>query len=93
MTHLMRPPARPEIETLPEYRLRHPAGACVKLNQHESPFDLPEELKREVLEALARAPWIRYPPVRPDCLCAPLADWSGGAPDQVILTNGSTRRS
>lgn len=85
----MRPRARPEIEALPEYRLRGPAGVYVKLNQNESPFDLPEELKREVLEALARLPWNRYPPVRAEPLVELLAASSGVAPDQVVLTNGS----
>jgi histidinol-phosphate aminotransferase len=87
--HLTRPRARPEIEALPEYRLRRPPSARVKMNQNESPFDLPEELKREVLEALARVPWNRYPPVRAERLGELLAAGSGVAPDQVVLTNGS----
>lgn len=89
MKHLMRPRARPEVEALPEYRLRRPPNAQVKLNQNESPFDLPEEVKGEVLEALAHVPWNRYPPVRAERLVELLATSSGVAPDQVVLTNGS----
>jgi len=38
-----------------------------KLNQNESPYDLPDSLKREIVERVARAPWPRYPEFVPLC--------------------------
>ncbi len=79
---------RPEILELPEYRLRG-RPAEVKLNQNESPFDLPEEIKQEVVAALVAQPWNRYPPMRAERLRALLGALSGVDEDQVVLTNGS----
>ena len=33
----------------------------VKLNQNESPFDIPFSLKKELAEEAIRLPWNRYP--------------------------------
>jgi histidinol-phosphate aminotransferase len=48
------------VYSLPEYKV--PQEAPVKLNQNESPFDLPEKLKKKVLTALEEVAWNRYPP-------------------------------
>lgn len=80
--------ARPEILALPEYRLRGRRGE-VKLNQNELPYDLPEEVKREVVEALVQRPWNRYPPMRAERLRELLAATSGLGEDQIVLANGS----
>ncbi|MCS7172868.1 MAG: histidinol-phosphate transaminase [Armatimonadetes bacterium] len=80
--------ARPEIQALPEYRLRGQQGE-VKLNQNELPYDLPEEIKREVVEALLERPWNRYPPMRAERLQALLAAMSGLREEQIVLANGS----
>ena len=37
--------------------------APVKLDQNESPFDLPGELKEEALGRLRAIPWNRYPEI------------------------------
>ena len=42
-----------------------------KLNQNESPYDLPDALKREIVERVARAPWPRYPEFVPARLLRP----------------------
>lgn len=39
----------------------HPAK--VKLNQNESPFDVPSELKNEIIEEFLRISWNRYPEI------------------------------
>ena len=60
-----------------------------KLNQNEAPFDLPDELKREVLEQVVRRPWQRYPESVPHELQTALAahyDWSA---DGILVGNGS----
>lgn len=61
----------------------------VKLNQNESPFDVPEELKRELLEAFLAIPFNRYPGEHPYRLRAALAEQSGHPPEGIIIGNGS----
>jgi histidinol-phosphate aminotransferase len=60
-----------------------------KLNQNESPWDAPPELKREVLAAAERAPWQRYPEFAPPELLAELAARYGWVPEGVLIGNGS----
>jgi histidinol-phosphate aminotransferase len=60
-----------------------------KLNQNESPFDFPPELKREVLERVAAQPWQRYPEFAPPELLARLAAHYGWVADGVLVGNGS----
>jgi histidinol-phosphate aminotransferase len=52
--------------------------APIKLDQNESPFDLPEALKEEALRRMARLPWNRYPEIHAEGLrrrLAALLDW------------------
>ncbi len=63
--------------------------AAVKLNQNENPWDLPEDLKRRVLEQALRRPWSRYPDFDPAELRARLAEFAGWRPDGVLAGNGS----
>lgn len=84
----MRARPRPGVEALRAYRLSA-VEAPVKLNQNECPYDLPAELKEEVLAALRAAPWNRYPPMRADRCREALARSCGVTPDRVLLTNGS----
>jgi histidinol-phosphate aminotransferase len=60
-----------------------------KLNQNESPFDFPAELKGEVLDQVAGQPWQRYPEFVPSDLQAALAAYYGWVPDGVLVGNGS----
>ena len=39
-----------------------------KLDQNESPFDWPQELKQEITEALCKQPWNTYPQDYPENL-------------------------
>lgn len=78
---------RPEIEALAAYRLRR--EALVKLNQNESPWDWPPELKDEVLRRVAARPWNRYPPVDAEALRQALAELCGVSPTMIAVTNGS----
>ena len=79
---------KPEIRAIDGYHLR--AYDCpVKLNQNESPFDVPEDLKGRILEAVRKRPWSRYPdPMQMD-LVAALADYAGVEPENLIVCNGS----
>jgi histidinol-phosphate aminotransferase len=63
--------------------------AAVKVNQNENPWDLPEALKRRVLEQALARPWSRYPDFDPAELRARLARFAGWRADGVLAGNGS----
>lgn len=71
------------------YLVGTPEGIRVKLNQNESPYDLPDDLKRELLDAFFATPFNRYPPSQPDALRAALAAYTGHDPDGILIGNGS----
>jgi histidinol-phosphate aminotransferase len=61
----------------------------VKLNQNENPYDLPEDLKRELLEAFMEIPFNRYPAEQPERLRHALAEHLGHDPEGILVGNGS----
>ena len=79
---------KPAVRAQPAYTLAAPP-ATRKLNQNESPFDFPPELKREVFEQASALPWQRYPEFTPPDLLARLAEYYGWLPDGVLVGNGS----
>jgi histidinol-phosphate aminotransferase len=60
-----------------------------KLNQNESPFDFPADLKREVFDQVAAESWQRYPEFAAPELLAALAQHYGWVADGVLVGNGS----
>jgi histidinol-phosphate aminotransferase len=60
-----------------------------KLNQNESPYDLPAELKREIMAEAAASPWQRYPEFAPPELLAGLAAHYGWVAEGILVGNGS----
>jgi histidinol-phosphate aminotransferase len=79
---------RPEIQTLDEYTLKQYPHR-IKLNQNENPFELPEEIKREILEKLGAMQWSRYPAFIPQEQINDIARYAGWVPDGTLLGNGS----
>jgi histidinol-phosphate aminotransferase len=79
---------KPAVRAQSAYTLSAPA-AHRKLNQNESPWDVPPALKREVLAAAEHAPWHRYPEFAPPELLASLAEHYGWTADGVLVGNGS----
>ena len=79
---------KPHLATVADYPYAR-VDAPVKLDQNESPEELPPELKTRALERLARVPWNRYPELHGDDVRAAVArheDW----PEQgVVLAPGS----
>jgi histidinol-phosphate aminotransferase len=63
--------------------------APVKINQNENPYDLPEALKKRVLEQALSRSWSRYPPFDPQDLLEKLAAFSGWRADGILTGNGS----
>ncbi len=62
-----------------------------KLNQNESPFDLPEEFKRSILEKASHLEWNRYPINESPVIKEKLARWHKVEPEQILLGNGSNQ--
>ncbi|RTI06916.1 histidinol-phosphate aminotransferase [Thermus scotoductus] len=63
--------------------------APVKLDQNESPFDLPPSLKEEALRRLARLPWNRYPEIHAEGLRRRLAHLLDWPEEGIVLAHGS----
>lgn len=79
---------KPSVRAHAAYTLAAPP-ARRKLNQNESPFDFPLELKRELIERVAAQSWQRYPEFAPPVLLARLAEHYGWVADGVLVGNGS----
>jgi len=79
---------KPAVRAQAAYTLVAPATR-IKLNQNEHPLDLPEALKREILERAIREPWNRYPEFAPRHLLEQLAAHYGWDPDGILVGNGS----
>ncbi len=78
----------PEVRSLQGYTLNAP-DAPIKLNQNESPFDLPDPWKRTLADRIVSAPWNRYPAFVPAELTARLAERHEWVPEGVLVGNGS----
>jgi len=63
--------------------------AKIKLNQNESPFDVPLEIKQEVLERVAKRPWNLYPDFEAVALRSAIADAYALTTDNILVGNGS----
>jgi histidinol-phosphate aminotransferase len=61
----------------------------VKLNQNESPYDVPAQLKKKILDCLAREPWQRYPAHPPARLIKAVARLTGHPETGVVVGNSS----
>jgi len=79
---------KPSVRALAAYTLAQ-REAPVKINQNENPWDLPESVKRRVLERALARPWSRYPDFDPKELLAALARFSGWRADGILAANGS----
>jgi histidinol-phosphate aminotransferase len=80
---------RPAVRERSEYVVGMPPDIDVKLNQNESPYDLPDELKAELRDALSEMAFNRYPAEQPRELREALAEHDGVAPENIIVGNGS----
>jgi histidinol-phosphate aminotransferase len=79
---------KPAVRALSAYTLAE-RDARVKINQNENPWDLPEPVKRRVLEQALARPWSRYPAFDPRELQEALARFSGWRADGILAGNGS----
>jgi len=79
---------KPAVREIRAYTLAA-REAPVKVNQNENPRDLPQAVKRRVLERALARPWSRYPDFDPRALTDALARHAGWKGDGVLAGNGS----
>ncbi len=79
---------KPEVLAQPAYEVKT-TDHRIKLNQNESPWDWPRELKAEVLKRLEATAWNRYPGLIPQRLKEKLAAGLSVLPEQVVVGKGS----
>ena len=84
-------PVREEIRVLEAYRLvpEDAPPLRAKLDFNESPFDVPGEIRAEVLERLAARKWGRYPEFGAPRVKRAIADAIGRRPEEIVVGNGS----
>lgn len=80
---------RPAVRAEKPYIVPGARPVSVKLNQNESPFDLPPALKRELLEAFFQIDFNRYPAEQPARLIQALESHCGVESGSVLVGNGS----
>jgi len=79
---------RPEIAGLKPYISPH-YKCQVKLDLNESPYDIPEEVKREIWQRVNSLQWQRYHDEFEQPLKASLAAYEKHDTDGVLIGNGS----
>lgn len=80
---------RLEVRARKAYTVDTDTEGRAKIDQNESPYDLPDALKREIVEAALAHGWNRYPQDRPQRITAALAEHLGLTPDHLIVGHGS----
>ncbi|MCG8605753.1 histidinol-phosphate transaminase [bacterium] len=79
---------RPSVRELRPYHLvEH--SCWIKLNQNESPYDLPLSFKKELMREFVQRPWNRYPSFTTSTLRRKLADYLNVDEDSLLAGNGS----
>jgi histidinol-phosphate aminotransferase len=79
---------KPEVRGLRAYTLKH-FDADVKLDQNENPYELPAELKREIVDRVLSRPWARYPEFVPSGVIRTLSQFTGWPGEGILVGNGS----
>jgi histidinol-phosphate aminotransferase len=79
---------KPEVRGLTAYTLKH-FDADVKLDQNENPYELPADLKREVVDRVLRRSWGRYPEFVPAAVIKTLSGFTGWPEEGILVGNGS----
>ncbi len=79
---------RPEILAVPAYNFSE-QNYKTKLDQNESPYDLPAKLKAEVLAKFAKLSFNRYPQLDAHSLRQKLAKNIGWSSNNIVISGGS----
>jgi len=81
--------ARKEAMRIAPYATPPVTGAKVKLNQNESPFDIPPQLKAVLERELSAIELNRYPDAASEELRVELARYAGSEPENIVVGNGA----
>ncbi len=79
---------KPEILSQPAYHVKT-VDYRIKLNQNESPWDIPLNLKQKISEQINRMPWHRYPELSAQSIREKIAEVNGLAADNIVVGKGS----
>ncbi|ADR36036.1 pyridoxal phosphate-dependent aminotransferase [Oceanithermus profundus] len=79
---------KPHLLALPDYPYTA-RQALIKLDQNESPYGLPPELKAELAARLEALPLNRYPEMHAESLAERIADFEGWPEAGVVVGPGS----
>src|SRR3954449_8287598 len=79
---------KPSVRALGAHPLE-PYEPRIKLNQNESPYDVPDEIKARIARRLEHRPWNRYPPFVARGFISAVAEATGWAEDGILVANGS----
>lgn len=79
---------KPSVRKLGAYTLK-PYEPRIKLNQNESPYDVPQEIKDRIHAALAERPWNRYPPFVASNFIQAASEATRWPADGILVANGS----
>lgn len=63
--------------------------APIKLNQNESPYDLPKQVKNKILKKMQDIKWNIYPDFIPEKLYKNVAGFYNLKPENILIGNGS----
>jgi histidinol-phosphate aminotransferase len=76
------------VRAMGAYTLR-PYEPRIKLNQNESPYDVPQAIKDRIAARLADRPWNRYPPFVAADFIEAVSEATRWPADGVLVANGS----
>lgn len=79
---------RAALKTAPAYHFS-PHPQSIKLDQNESPYDLPAELKARAIERLMALPFHRYPELSAESLRSSLSNYLNWPAEGIVVSNGS----
>ena len=79
---------KPSVRALGAYTLRA-YEPRIKLNQNESPYDVPRAIKDRIHADLAERPWNRYPPFVASNFIQAVSEATRWPADGILVANGS----
>lgn len=80
---------RPHIRAMKPYVVKEVGCGVICMDKNENPYELPDELKRSILDAALAKDWGRYPPVVAFEFHRTIASYAGWKPEGVVAGNGS----
>ncbi|MCA9836672.1 MAG: histidinol-phosphate transaminase [Trueperaceae bacterium] len=79
---------RPQLDLVPAYHFTE-QSCTIKLDQNESPFELPDHLQEALFERLKGVALNRYPELNAHSLRKHLAEYLNWSPDGMVISGGS----